>query len=160
MDFEPSRQVSCSKSLQQLKLAALFTNAKFTTTASLCMAANSSDNGAPVFITSCSDTTSQKVWTLPQIGHGNSGRYALAFGPGGTAPIKCLDVTDGQDGQAAPGTKLQLWDCTTDHDISQGFLPTGVIAWQASGFNGLCVDLTDGIKNKGNQVGLSQIARS
>ena len=114
------------------------------------MAANSSANGAPVFITPCSDTTSHKVWTLPQIGHGNSGRYELAFGPGGTAPIKCLDVTNGQ---MVSGTKLQLWDCAPANNINQFFIPTGVIRWDATSFlNGLCVDLTDGIKNKGNQV--------
>lgn len=113
------------------------------------MGANSSANGSPVFITPCSDTTSRKVWTLPQIGHGNSGTYQLAFGPDGTAPIKCLDVTDGV---VAPGTKLQLWDCTKGNE-NQFFIPTGTIRWEITGLLGaLCVDLTDGIQNKGNQV--------
>jgi hypothetical protein len=118
-------------------------------TASLCMGANSSTNGSPVFITSCSDTTSRKVWTLPEIGHGNSGSYQLAFGPDGTAPMKCLTAADGV---AAPGTKLQLWDCIAG-SASQFFLPTSFIRWEGTNAaQGLCVDLTNGITTAGNQV--------
>ena len=117
--------------------------------ANLCMGANSSANGSPVFITDCSDTSALKVWELPQIGHGNSGTYRLAFGADGGAPVKCLDVTDGQ---AVPGTKLQLWDCTPG-DENQFFIPTGVIRWEGTGLLGaLCVDLTNGIQTKGNQL--------
>ena len=113
------------------------------------MGANSSANGSPVFITDCSDTSALKVWELPQIGHGNSGTYRLTFGADGGAPVKCLDVTDGQ---AVPGTKLQLWDCTPG-DENQFFIPTGVIRWEGTGLLGaLCVDLTNGIQTKGNQV--------
>ncbi|KAF8166525.1 ricin B lectin domain-containing protein [Pholiota molesta] len=119
---------------------------------SLCMGANSSTNGAPVFITPCSDTTSRKVWTLPQIGHGNSGTYRLAFGPDGTAPVKCLTVAGGV---AAAGTKLELSDCVAG-DESQFFIPTGTIRWEGTGLaDPLCVDLTDGITNAGNQLQIS-----
>ncbi|KAF8963396.1 ricin B lectin domain-containing protein [Flammula alnicola] len=114
----------------------------------LCMAADSSENGAPVFITSCSDTTALKVWIVPQIGHGNSGSYKLAFGPDGSAPIKCLDLTDGN---TTPGTKLQLWDCVGNEN--QSWLPTGIIRWQGTGLlNPMCVDLTDGITTRGNPL--------
>jgi hypothetical protein len=90
-------------------------------------------------------TPPRKVWTLPQIGHGNSGTYRLAFGPDGTAPVKCLTV-------AAPGTKLELSDCVAG-DESQFFIPTGTIRWEGTGLaDPLCVDLTDGITNAGNQV--------
>ncbi|KJA16569.1 carbohydrate-binding module family 13 protein [Hypholoma sublateritium FD-334 SS-4] len=115
----------------------------------LCMAANSSANGSPVFITDCSDASSRKVWSVPQVGHGNSGSYQLSFGTDGAGPIKCLDVTDGQ---VVPGTKLQLWDCTTGN-ANQFFTPTTVIRWEITGLvGGLCVDLTDGIQTKGNQL--------
>ncbi|KAF8963350.1 ricin B lectin domain-containing protein [Flammula alnicola] len=115
-----------------------------------CMAADSSENGAPVFITSCDDTTALKIWSVPQVGHGNSGSYKLAFGPDGSAPIKCLDLTDGN---TTPGTKLQLWDCVgnLNQDWTPG--PTDTIRWEGSGVNdSLCVDLTDGITTRGNQL--------
>ncbi len=116
--------------------------------ANLCMAANSSVNGSPVFITDCSDTSSRKVWSVPQIGHDNSGTYQLSFGVDGGGPVKCLDVTDGQ---VVPGAKLQLWDCLPDRQ--NFFTPTTVIRLETTGLVGeLCVDLTDGIQTKGNQV--------
>jgi len=85
---------------------------------------------------------------LPQPGHGNTGSYQLAFGAGGTAPIKCLDVTDGVD---ADGTKLQLWDC--NGGINQQFLPDPVgIRWAHNLAAVKCVDLTNGVTTRGNQV--------
>ncbi|KAF8962322.1 ricin B lectin domain-containing protein [Flammula alnicola] len=114
-----------------------------------CMAADSSENGSPVFITSCSDTTALKVWTVPQIGHGNSGSYKLAFGPGGSPPLKCLDLTNGN---TTPGTKLQLWDCDPAN-INQDWIPTGTIRWEGTGLAiPMCVDLTDGITTRGNPL--------
>ncbi|KIJ23779.1 carbohydrate-binding module family 13 protein [Sphaerobolus stellatus SS14] len=115
---------------------------------SLCMAADSSDNGAPVFAAPCSDTTSRKVWFNPQPGNGNSGSYRLAFGDDGAGPVKCLDVTDGVD---APGTRLQLWDCTGGPN--QQFLPTATIRWDGIPQDfPKCVDLTDGVTTRGNQL--------
>ena len=119
--------------------------------ASLCMAADSSANGAPVFAAPCDDTTARKVWTLPQPGHGNSGSYKIDFGTDGSGPIKCLDVKDGVN---APGTKLQLWDCT--QGPNQQWLPsTATIRWDGIAQNfPMCVDLTDGVTTRGNQVRL------
>ncbi|KIJ52017.1 carbohydrate-binding module family 13 protein [Sphaerobolus stellatus SS14] len=115
---------------------------------SLCMAANSTANGAPVFAVPCDDTTSRKVWNAPQPGHGNTGLYQLAFGDDGAGPVKCLDVTDGID---APGTKLQVWDCTDGPN--QRWLPTGQIRWNGIAQNfPMCVDLTDGNVSPGNQL--------
>ncbi|KAF8951904.1 ricin B lectin domain-containing protein [Flammula alnicola] len=115
-----------------------------------CMAADSSENGAPVFITSCNDTTALKVWSVPQVGHGNSGSYKLAFGPDGSAPIKCLDLTDGNTN---PGTKLQLWDCVENLNQYWTPGPTDTILWEGSGEGDLlCVDLTDGITTRGNPL--------
>ncbi|KAF8586852.1 carbohydrate-binding module family 13 protein [Ramaria rubella] len=117
----------------------------------LCMAADDSANGSPVFVAPCDDTTSLKVWSVPQPGHGNTGSYQLAFGPDDSAPIKCLDVTNGVN---APGTKLQLWDCTDGPN--QFWLPNpGNIMW--AGINQqfpMCVDLTNGVTTRGNQVGI------
>ena len=148
--YSPLDEVSLSsnrKFIFHSRCASLFLNRLLL--ANLCMAANSSVNGSPVFITDCSDTSSRKVWSVPQIGHDNSGTYQLSFGVDGGGPVKCLDVTDGQ---VVPGTKLQLWDCTPDN-ANQFFTPTTVIRWDITGLvGGLCVDLTDGIQTKGNQV--------
>ncbi|HEV7737287.1 MAG TPA: ricin-type beta-trefoil lectin domain protein [Chlamydiales bacterium] len=112
------------------------------------MGAESSDNGSPVRGVSCTDPTARKVWIVPQAGHGNRGSIRVAFGTDGTAPVKCLDVTNGIN---ANGTKLQLWDCTANN-VNQNWFPNGVaIQWSgANGANPMCIDLTDGVI--GNQV--------
>ncbi|KIJ40839.1 carbohydrate-binding module family 13 protein [Sphaerobolus stellatus SS14] len=127
-------------------------NTAAVTGANLCMAANSSANGSPVFVVPCFDTTARRVWIAPQPGHGNAGSYQLSFGVDGGAPVKCLDVTDGVD---APGTKLQLWDCT--EGPNQQFLPApgppGNIRWNGiSQVFPMCVDLTNGVSTPGNQL--------
>ncbi|KAF8586849.1 carbohydrate-binding module family 13 protein [Ramaria rubella] len=115
----------------------------------LCMAADDSANGSPVFVAPCDDTTSLKVWSVPQPGHGDTGSYQLAFGPDDSAPIKCLDVINGVN---APGTKLQLWDCTDGPN--QQWLPDPAnIRWDGiSQQFPMCVDLTNGVTTRGNQL--------
>lgn len=111
------------------------------------MGADSSANGAPVYITRCDDTTSRVVWTLPE--SGASGAYKFGFGAGNTAPFKCLDVTDGR---AVAGTKLQLWDCASGN-VNQAWIPTNNIRWQGSpASTPFCVDVTNNIATNHNQV--------
>ncbi|KAF5316328.1 hypothetical protein D9619_006762 [Psilocybe cf. subviscida] len=119
-----------------------------------CIGANSSANGSPVFSISCLDNNTRKVWSVPQLGHGNHGAFKLAFGDfDGSAPIKCLDVTNGV---SAPGTKLQLWDCVTN-SANQDFFPTlsNTIQWEGSNVTapGLCIS---GASTTGQQLQLQR----
>lgn len=74
-----------------------------------CLTAASNTNGAAVTIQACTGADAQK-WTF-------EGGQVKLF-----SKTKCLDVTDGTN---ADGTKLQIWDCSTNGNVNQQFYYTG-----------------------------------
>lgn len=73
-----------------------------------CLTAASNTNGAFVTIQPCTGASSQQ-WTF-------QGGSVKLFGN-----TKCLDVTNGVN---ADGTKLQIWDCSTNGNPNQQFYYT------------------------------------
>lgn len=74
-----------------------------------CLTAASNSNGAAVSIQSCTGADAQQ-WTF------NGGSVKLF------SNTKCLDVIGGVN---ADGTKLQIWDCSTNNNPNQQFYYTG-----------------------------------
>lgn len=73
-----------------------------------CLTAASNTNGAAVTLQTCTGADAQR-WTF-------AGGQVQLFGG------KCLDVTDGAN---VDGTKLQIWDCSTNGNVNQQFYYTG-----------------------------------
>jgi hypothetical protein len=97
----------------------------------LGVVAQSNANGAGVEVRSC-DGGADQQWS-------SDGASLRVFGS------KCLDVTNGN---AANGTKLQIWDCGAgDANPNQKWTRAGLtFTWSS---HGKCLDLTDGVAASG-----------
>ncbi|KAJ6526466.1 alginate lyase-domain-containing protein [Mycena capillaripes] len=98
-----------------------------------CLTAQSNADGAAVTIQACTGAAAQK-WTF------NDGAVEV-FGN------KCLDVIDGKTNN---GNKLQIWTCSTNHNVNQQFWWTGDLHFSWTN-HGKCIDLTDGNQADGNR---------
>src|ERR1700735_988636 len=99
----------------------------------LCLGvvAQSNANGAGVEVRTC-DGGADQQWS-------SDGASLRVFGS------KCLDVTNGN---AANGTKLQIWECGAgDANPNQKWTRAGLtFTWSSQG---KCLDLTDGVAASG-----------